>query len=309
MPRSMRAMRRRAMRMDGRNPYGSEGGYVVSRRARGDRLMMEDMRRYNRGESDYELGEMTEQWQDIRHDPYMPRDYETGEVYAGLNDFYGEEDMARNRRERDMARRRNDYARQGGQMGGYGSRANYESNYMNDGHYPMVQGYMPIEAMGRFTGYYGMGEDYARGNRGSDYGYDMARGRRRVRDYARYGRRNYGRDYGYDYESGMLGQEELMEWSEKLKKELEDKDKQFFSKENIKKKAEEMGIKFDKFSMEEFYVTVLMVYTDYCKTLGTANMDIYLRLAKDWLEDDDVEVKGSEKLATYHDYIVEGDDD
>ena len=270
----MRAMRRRTYGMDGRNPYGSEGGYVVSsRRARGDRLMMEDMRRYNRGESDYELADLTRQNQEIRHDPYMPRDYETGEVYAGLNDFYGQEDMRMNRREYPMPR----------------------MNY-NDGHYPMVQGYMPIEAMGRFTGYYGMGEDNARGGR-------------RVRDYARYGRRNYGRDYGYDYESGMLGQEELMEWSEKLKKELEEKDKQYFSKENIKKKAEEMGIKFDKFSMEEFYVTVLMMYTDYCKTLGTANMDIYLRLAKDWLEDDDVKVKGGEKLATYHDYIVEGDDD
>lgn len=297
MPRSMRAMQRRAMRFDGRNPYGSEGGYVVSRRARGDRLMMDDMRRYNRGEYEYDLAEMTKQNQEIRHDPYMPRDYETGEVYAGLNDFYGEEDMARNRREMDMARRRGDYAGQSGySRANYGSRANYQSrgdyNY-EDGHYPMVQGYMPIDAMGRFTGYYGMGEDNARG------------GRRR--DMARYGRRNYQRTY--DYDSGMLGQEEIMEWSEKLKEELEDKDKQYFSKENIKKKAEEMGIKFDKFSLDEFYLTVLMVYTDYCKTLGTANMDIYLRLAKDWLEDDDVKVKGGEKLATYHDYIVEGDDD
>ena len=255
MPRSMRAMQRRAMRYDGRNPYGSEGGYVVSsRRARGDRLMMDDMRRYNRGDYEYDLAEMTKQNQEIRHDPYMPRDYETGEVYAGLNDFYGEEDMARNRREYPMPR----------------------MNY-NDGHYHMFQGYMPVEAMGRFTGYYGMGEDNARG------------GRRK--DMARYGRRNY------DYDSGMLGQEEIMEWSEKLKKELEDKDKQYFSKENIKKKAEEMGIKFDKFSLDEFYLTVLMVYTDYCKTLGTANMDIYFRLAKDWLEDDDVKVKGGEKHA------------
>lgn len=268
MPRSMRAMRRMGYIMDGRNPYGSEGGYVVSRRARGDRLMMDDMRRYNRGEYEHDLGYMTEQNQDIRHDPYMPRDYETGEVYAGVDDFYGKEDMRMNRREREYPMPRMNYS---------------------DGHYPMVQGYVPIEAMGRFTGYYGMGEDNARG------------GRRR--DMARYGRRTY------DYESGMLGQEEIMEWSEKLKEELEDKDKQYFSKENIKKKAEEMGIKFDKFSLDEFYLTVLMVYTDYCKTLGTANMDIYLRLAKDWLEDDDVKVKGGEKLATYHDYIVEGDDD
>ena len=74
-------------------------------------------------------------------------------------------------------------------------------------------------------------------------------------------------------------------------------------------KAQEMGIKFDKFNQEEFYLTALMMYTDYCKTLGTANMDIYLRLAKDWLEDDDVSVKGGEKLAVYHDCIVEGEDD
>jgi hypothetical protein len=33
-------MRRRMT--DGRNPYGSEGGYVVSRRARGDRRMGRD---------------------------------------------------------------------------------------------------------------------------------------------------------------------------------------------------------------------------------------------------------------------------
>ena len=35
----------RRMQQDGRNPYGSEGGYVVSRR-RGDGLMMDDMRLY-----------------------------------------------------------------------------------------------------------------------------------------------------------------------------------------------------------------------------------------------------------------------
>ena len=46
----------------------------------------------------------------------------------------------------------------------------------------------------------------------------------------------------------------------------------------IRKRANEMGIKFDKYSFEEFYVVVLMKYTDHCKTLGTANMDIYLKL-------------------------------
>ena len=284
MPRNRRLSDylRRRENFDMRNPYGSAGGYVVSsRRGRGrDRLMMDDMARYNRGESDMDLADMTRQHQGIMHDPYMPRDYETGEVYDGVDDFYGrEEDMARGRRNYDMARgRRNmdynyDYARR-----------------RMDGHYPISAGstYYPIEAMGVFNGYYGMG------------GQDYARGR-------------YRRDYTYDYVGGdfgeNLGKEEISHWTNKLMKEVEDKDKQFFSKENIMRKAQEMGIKFDKFNQEEFYVTALMMYTDYCKTLGTANMDIYLRLAKDWLEDDDVSVKGGEKLAVYHDCIVEGEDD
>lgn len=251
--------RRRMMDM---RTYGSEGEYVVSRRRRNigrDRLMMDDMERYNRGESYMDLADMTRQHQGIMHDPYMPRDYETGRVYAGVNDFYTEKDMRK-----------------------------YNRNYY-DGHYPMSKGstYYPIEAMGTFNGYWGTPEqDYARGRNRRDYYYD------------------YAGDYGEN-----LGKEELEHWNKKLMKEVEDKDKQFFSKENIMRKAQEMGIKFDKFNQEEFYVTALMMYTDYCKTLGTANMDIYLRLAKDWLEDDDVAVKGGEKLAVYHDCIVEGDDD
>lgn len=290
-------MPRRRM-MDMRNPYGSEGGYVTtSRRIRRDRamqedmrrgrdrLMMDDMRAYNRGESDYELADLTRQNQEIIHDPYMPRDYETGEVYAGIDDFYGETDMARGRSDYASNRRnRSDYAR------------DYARSMGRDGHYPMGQGstYYPIEAMGRFTGYYGMGEDYTRGGRGRGRG------------------RDYGYDYNYDYAGDYgetLGKEEVAHWSKKLMKEMEDKDKQFFTRENIMKKAKEMGVKFDKFSEDDFYITALMVYTDYCKTLGTANMDIYLRLAKDWLEDDDVAVKGGEKLAVYHDCIVEGEED
>ena len=64
-----------------------------------------------------------------------------------------------------------------------------------------------------------------------------------------------------------------------------------------------------KFTEDELCLTTLMMLTDYKNTLGTANMDIYIRLAKDWLEDKDVAVKGGEKLAVYHDCIVEGEDD
>ena len=241
-------MRRRMT--DGRNPYGSEGGYVVSRRARGDRR--------------------------------IGRDY--------ANDYpnrYGDSENQRlnSQREEDYARGR-----------GY------------DGHYE------PIEIMGRFNGYYGGAEDYARG-RDYNYGEDYARGRGRDynygNDYAR------GRDYGYmpyppymmDYASQggeYLSDRDLQMWADKLMKKVEDKDKQFLSRENIRKRADEMGIKFEKYSFEEFYVVVLMKYTDHCKTLGTANMDIYLKLAKDFFEDPDTALRYGEKLAAYYYDIVEG---
>lgn len=185
------------------------------------------------------------------------------------------------RRDRVMGREDYNYERE------YPEQEDYARNRMGryDGHYE------PIEIMGRFNGYYGGAEDYARGGN---------RGRGRM-DY------NYGRDhgYGYDYAGGMLDDEDIEYWTEKMKRKVEDKDKQFFTHENIRQKADQMGIKFDKYSLEEFMATVLMMYTDYCKTLGTANMDLYFRLAKDWLEDDDVAVKYGEKLATYYDTIVD----
>lgn len=113
--------------------------------------------------------------------------------------------------------------------------------------------------------------------------------------------------YYRDYRGAeMLSDRDLMDWSKRLLAEVEEKDKAFFKYENIEKKAKEMGIQFDKFSFDEFYTTVLMMFTDYCKTLGTANLDIYLRLAKDWLCDDDVAMRYGEKLASYYDYVVEG---
>lgn len=249
MPRGRRMMDMRMM--DGRNPYGSRGGYVVSsRRGRRDRAMDRGM--------DY---------------GYDGRDYRGGdyEYDSRQNDrAYSREDMARGRRDYESM--------------GQSDMARYDYGDIRrgrDGHYPMVQGYMPIEAMGRFTGYWGEPES----------------------DYARGGRRDYGYDYAGDY-GETLSREELEHWKKKLMKEIDEKDKQFFSKESIMNKAKQMGLKFDKYNEEELEVATLMVYTDYCKTLGTSNMDLYLRLAKDWLEDDDVAVKGGEKLAVYYDCIV-----
>lgn len=131
----------------------------------------------------------------------------------------------------------------------------------------------------------------------------------RGRDYAK--RRDYarGRDRGYDYGSAdYLEDEELMEWSKELMEDVEEKDKAYFSKENITKKAKELGITFEEFTFPELYATVLMQYTDFHKTLGTANMDLYVKMAKEWLDDPDSELQYGEKLAKYYDEIICADE-
>jgi hypothetical protein len=169
---------------------------------------------------------------------------------------------------------------------------------MGDGHHYTQssmggQTYYPIEAMGRFNGYWGMPRE--------DYGYPDMRG----------GRRDYGYDYGYgdygDY-GETLSERELEEWCHKLKSELDDREKQMFSKEMISQKARQMGKPMEGFGEKELEVTTIMVYTDYKNTIGQ-NPDLAIKLAYDWLTDKDVKVKGAEKLAVYYDEIVMGGDD
>ena len=219
---------RRRMRRDGRNPYGSRGGYVRDSR---------------RGDYNYD----------------MARDY-------------GYSNRERSRDYGYMPDSRYNYA-------GYGMDGEYDREHYTD------YGYSPSYM-----------SDYAR-RRSSTTGRYM---RDRNRDY----RGDY-RDYASD--GDYLSDEELMEWSKEMMQDVEEKDKQYFTAENIRRKSQEMGIEFDKFSFEEFYTTVLMMYTDYYKTLGTANMDIYLRLAKDWLCDEDAGMQYGEKLAAYYDSIVESE--
>lgn len=159
--------------------------------------------------------------------------------------------------------------------------------------------------------------DYARGDRT----FERSRERDRHYEYPMYSNVNYGwgnepydykrrdyrGDYNYDYAESdkYLSDDELMEWSKDLMKEVDSNDKPFFTKDNIEQKAQMHGITFgDDYTFAEFYTTALMEYTDYKDTVGTGNMDMFLLLAKDWLEDDDVDIRGGEKLATYYDEIV-----
>jgi hypothetical protein len=101
-----------------------------------------------------------------------------------------------------------------------------------------------------------------------------------------------------------LSEEELRKWSSRLTREIGEKEN--LKMDSIMKRAESLGIEFEKFSPHEFYTTMLMIYSDFHKTLGTANVDLYLKLAKDWLCDDDAEVRYGEKLAAYYHSVVKG---
>ena len=267
--------------MDGRNPYGSRGGYVTSRRSRrgrrGDRGMNQDMRMRDYG--------------DMRG-----RDYAQNQMVGrDMRGDYRGSDMG------DMAR-------------GY-DRAGQDYNY--DGHYPQSQGstYYPIQAMGTFEGYYGMPEqDYAMGGRGrQDYGYDMrGRGRDYGYDMARGGRGGRGRDYGYDYGDygddygdygETLSEEEMKAWEHKLLGKLNDQEKQAFNKEVIIQKIKHMGLKMEGFSEKELYLNTLANYTDHKKSIGM-NPDLSIKLAYDDFCDDDSEYQGAEWLAVYYDTFV-----
>lgn len=266
------------MKKDGRNPYGSRGGYVDSAR---------NMRGGNGGD-------------------YRGNDYrQSNSRYDNAN--YSQQDNAR-------------YDRNSQQYDQYNG--NNGNSMRNDGHY-MGQGstYYPIEAMGTFNGYYGMpNQDYGR----NDYNYNM-QGRndghydpvnnREVfeydmrRNYDMRGRNDYG-DYGE-----TLTRDELKKWNKKLLKQLDEKDKNLFSKENISQRAKQMGVRMEEFNEDELLTASLMMYSDYCKALKPyvgSNIDVYIAMGKEFLTDPDASVKGGEKLAVYHDCIVSGkeeDDD
>ena len=126
----------------------------------------------------------------------------------------------------------------------------------------------------------------------SDYNYDMARSKRTGR---------YIKDYGAEE---YLSDEELMEWSKDLLNEVDQQMKGYFTKDNIERKAMEMGIKYNDYTFAELYTVALMLYDDYKDVIGGSNPDIYLKLANAWFDDEDAELTGSEKLKAYYDEIV-----
>lgn len=228
---------RRGMSMrgrDGRNPYGSKGGYVTSSR-RGRENRMRD-------------------------------------------------------REMDMEY---DYAKYDSR---YDSRYNFDRR-SQDGHYPYQQ-YGERNRPMEYEMYgYGIG-----GIKPMDYGYDYNY------DYARGGNRS-GRDrnYDYDYDYDYVSEDMEKEWKEHLKKwceELKRYDRFNIPKEQVIQNAKQMGVEFDKYNEEEFLTTYYMVMSDYPQIANEPHT--YISLAKDWLEDKDSKLKGSDKLCAYYYEVVKG---
>ena len=260
---------------DGRRlpPRNSRGEFMSRGRGRG---------RGRRGDRGMDYG-MYPEMRDGRVIRSYPNMYPQGD-YAGDMNY----DMARGGRG----------GRGRGDRGDYGdydmARVDMRGgDYRGDGHhYPEQMGgqtYYPIEAMGRFNGYWGMPQE--------DYGYPDMRG----------GRRDYGYDYGYDYGGDygeVLSTEELHKWQKKLMEQLDEREKQMFRKEAIIPKFKQMGIEMKDFNEEELYTITLAKYTDHKHSVGQ-NPDLCIKLARDFMVDQDSNTKGSERVAIYYDTFVE----
>ena len=210
-----------------------------------------------------------------------------------------------NRYLQDKAMRRdgrNPYGSRGGYVSSRRSRggrgrdrdmADYNYGAERDRGYDMRYDREPMRA----DGHYPM-ERYGEHHRPMQYEMYGVGGMRPMND--------YGYDYNYDYASYDYAKEDeeykkdLKKWIEKLK----GKDRFGWNKEQVIQKAKEMGVKFEDYTEEEFYATYLMMVSDYKNVSNDSHM--YLVLAKQFLEDDDIAMKGSEKLCAYLYEIVKG---
>lgn len=253
-------------------------------------------------------------------------------------------DMARGRRDYAMQDSRNPYGSRGGYVssdrrsGMYDSRMDsrgYDSEYRDRTDYrgssdyrgqDYHMGYKQYGESPRHMDYelYGYGkltpmhQDYARGR---DYlmgshverEYEdrenmerrMAMKQQDSRDYAGYKEYQDYNDYtdmDYAYEEKDY-KKKLEHWTDKLKK----KDTRFnISKEQVINRAKQMNVKFEEYDEEEFYFVYLLNIAMYSNITNDSN--VYIGMAKKWLENEIEEVKGEEKVCKYIYEILEGEE-
>lgn len=192
-----------------------------------------------------------------------------------------------------MYDKRNEYLRRRSERR---NERDYRGRRMND-----YRGRMGVD---RNEDYRGRRDYYGRNDR--NYPHDMPEryqypSTMDYRDYATYP--GYSSDY--DYSDSKYDQEyhnDLKRWAGKLKR----KDRFQIDKEQVLRRAKEMGIEFNEYDEEEFYVTYLMHISDYESVSNDYNT--YISMARDFLEDDDIKSSPSEKLCKYYYAIVLGED-
>lgn len=160
-----------------------------------------------------------------------------------------------------------------------------------------------------------MSYDYADRNYGRDYnsGYGDRRsekpyGRPDYRYDSMADERDGQYDYGYpDAHAIKLTKKDIKKWEKRLENADGTMGKKY-TKDQIMPAAQQLNVKFSDYTEDDFAMTVNMLYSDYCKSVG-GDMMMYIKMAKAFLEDDDFDGKGSEKLALYYRCIVEQDEE
>ena len=140
---------------------------------------------------------------------------------------------------------------------------------------------------------------------GANYGYDMNYYPVRRSGYFNYntygGDMRNGRDYAdNDYK---LTPTEIRKWDKELKNEGAP-----FSVDQVRQVAQQHGIRFDEFTPELLTAVANMMYTDYKDTVK-GDISMFVKLAKDFLCDEDFDGEPEEKAYLYYTAIVNKDDD
>ena len=75
-------------------------------------------------------------------------------------------------------------------------------------------------------------------------------------------------------------------------------------KDQLLHSAKQMGVNFHNYNEHEFIAVYYMLVSDFPKIANEPHT--YLSMAKEWLEDEDSELKGSERLCAYYYEIIKG---
>lgn len=106
-----------------------------------------------------------------------------------------------------------------------------------------------------------------------------------------------------------LTEEQYKEWMRNLEN-SDGTDGPKFTKQQVEAEAKKLGVDYMDVGIETLYSCVNMLYSDFCEVAqkyGVNNLGFYIHLADAFLDDDDFDGTGKEKLSIYYHTIVEHD--